>query len=67
MQTILKVDGMACSHCENTIKKALFSLSGVTNVEINLSEKTVKVEYDNIEIETIKNEIEEQGYDVISK
>ncbi|MFA7637466.1 MAG: copper chaperone CopZ [Monoglobales bacterium] len=64
---VLNVEGMSCSHCENSVKNAVSALNGVKSVVVNLGEKTVTVEYDSaaVTLETIKNEIEDQGYDVI--
>lgn len=64
---ILNVDGMSCSHCENAIKKAVGALDGVNSVTVNLKKKTVTVEYESqkVTVDSIKNEITEQGYDVI--
>lgn len=65
--TIIKVDGMSCSHCENAVKNAVSSLEGVAEVSVSLDEKTVSVKFDNtkVSLDQIKNEIEEQGYDVV--
>lgn len=66
MQTTLKVEGMACSHCENAVKKTVSAISGVTDVAVDLAGKTVTVTHDeNVTADIIKNEIEEQGYDII--
>jgi len=53
---------MSCNHCVNSIKKAVGGLEGVSNVDVDLKEKKVTVEYDSskLEIETIKNAIEDQ-------
>ena len=66
-KTVLKVEGMSCSHCENAVKKAAGSLDGVNSVTVDLKGKTVTVEYDSskVSLEKIKSEIEDQGYDVI--
>jgi len=66
-KTILNVEGMSCSHCENAIKKAVGELQGVNSVLVDLKEKTVTVEYDSgkLSLDDIKNAIEDQGYDVI--
>ncbi|GAE90062.1 copper chaperone CopZ [Acetivibrio straminisolvens] len=63
----LTVEGMSCNHCVNSIKKAVGSLQGVDNVDVDLEAKKVTVEYDSskLNVETIKNTIEEQGYDVM--
>lgn len=65
-KTILNVDGMSCSHCENAVKKAVSEL-GVIKADVDLSAKTVTIEYDenSITLKNIKDAIEEQGYDVI--
>lgn len=66
-KTVLKVEGMSCSHCENAIKKAVGAVDGVSAVTVDLKGKTVTVEYENskVSLDKIKNEIEEQGYDVV--
>ena len=48
------------------IKNALTALKGVNSVDINLSNKTAKVEYNPeiISVETIQKEIEAQGYEI---
>jgi len=63
----LNVEGMSCSHCENAIMKAVGALGGVGSVMVDLEGKTVTVEYDaaKASLDSIKQEIEEQGYDVV--
>lgn len=60
----LKVEGMSCNHCVNSIEGALRNI-GVTG-KVDLKSGTVQVQYDenNVNLEKIKQEIEEQGYDV---
>ncbi len=64
---ILNVEGMSCAHCVNAITKAVGSLKGVENVSVNLEDKTVSVRFKegDITLDKIKEEIEEQGYDII--
>jgi copper ion binding protein len=63
---ILTVPEMSCSHCEDTIKKAVGKLNGVENVRVDLANKKVSIEYDDakVSLNTIKETIEDQGYDV---
>jgi copper chaperone len=63
----LNVDGRSCEHCVNAITKSLLSLDRIKEVKVNLINKTVFVKYDNtkISLDLIKNDIEEQGYDII--
>ena len=62
----LTVDGMSCSHCENSIKKAVGALDGVDSVKVDLKSKKVSVEYDpgKVSPDIIVETIEDQGYDV---
>ncbi|SDI58574.1 MULTISPECIES: copper ion binding protein [Paenibacillus] len=64
-QATLQVEGMSCNHCVNSIEKAIKELGA--EGKVNLSGKTVTVDYDEskLTIETIKEAIEEQGYEVV--
>jgi copper chaperone len=59
--------GMTCNHCKMSVTNALTELEGVQNVEVHLQEGTVNVEYDDtkVDVEKMKEVIEDQGYDVI--
>ena len=65
MQNVtIKVAGMSCNHCVNSVEGALKTL-GATG-KVDLATGTVAVEFDEskLTIEAIKDAIEEQGYDV---
>ncbi len=64
---IFVVEGMSCSHCENSVKNAVSALLGVENVVVDLKCKNVTVYFDDEKLaeEDIINAIEDQGYDVI--
>lgn len=66
-KTVIKVDGMACEHCVKAITNAVGALSGVSGVSVDLEGKAVTVDHDpdQAPVQTIKSEIEDQGYDVI--
>lgn len=66
-QTVLNVEGMSCSHCVNAVTKAVTALEGVSGVNVDLEEKKVTVDYeaDRVSLESIKDAIEEEGYDVV--
>lgn len=63
--TVLKVEGMSCGHCVNSIEKALTE-KGASG-KVDLASKKVSVEYDEskLSLDAIKEAIEEQGYDVV--
>ena len=61
----LKVEGMACSGCENRIKNAVKTISGVDEVEANHETGVVKVKVeDSVNIDNIKEKIDSIGFDV---
>lgn len=62
----LNVEGMMCSGCENRVKNALRNIEGVENVVADHTTQLVKVTLQaNINENTIKECIEELGFDVI--
>lgn len=60
-QTI-KVEGMTCNHCKANVESNLEKLNFITNAKVNLNEKSVTIEGDNIEIEKAIETIEALGY-----
>ncbi|MGE7625171.1 copper chaperone CopZ [Viridibacillus sp. NPDC096237] len=65
-QMTLGVKGMSCGHCVNAIEGNVGKLNGVDSVKVHLDTAKVDVALDPniISIQDIKNEIEDQGYDV---
>ena len=63
---VLKVEGMSCRHCVNSINKAIGELKGVDKVWVDLEKKTVSVDYnqDQVGLDRIREVIEDQGYEV---
>lgn len=63
-EIILKVSGMSCQHCKNTVEKALLGLKGVERVQVNLEEGKVAVAGSTSYPQLVKA-IEEAGYKVV--
>lgn len=63
----LNVEGMSCSHCENAVKNAVGALDGVANVNVDLAEKTVIIEFDagKASPNSFRNAIVEEGFDIV--
>jgi copper chaperone len=61
----IKVEGMSCGHCEMKVKKAVESVEGVREVEVNLRDKQVAIEYEErkTSLEKIKAAVREAGYE----
>ena len=64
MKREIKIEGMSCAHCVKRVSDALQKVEGVTNVEVDLENKTALVESDNVSSDVLTNVIEELGYDV---
>lgn len=64
---ILDVEGMSCSHCENTVAGALHALPGVAKVQASAPLKKVEVEYDAAQVSPaqLKKAVADAGYDVM--
>lgn len=62
----LQVPEVHCDHCKNSIEGAVSKIEGVENVEVAIAEATVEVDFDesNVNLDSIKSAIEEQGYAV---
>lgn len=62
----LQVPEVHCDHCKTSLEGAIGALQGVENVEVTISDATLDVKFDDsaVELETIKQAIEDQGYAV---
>lgn len=65
MKKIMLVEGMSCGHCEKAVKNALSQVEGVKSVLVSLSDKRVEVEGENLVDATLKEAVEDAGYDVV--
>lgn len=69
MKTIeWNVEGMMCGHCENRVQTALGNVAGINACKASASDNKVTCTFDeNIVTEaTIKEAIEDAGYDVVA-
>jgi copper chaperone len=65
MQTVtLKVEGMSCGHCVNSVEGAVKKLGAAGKVDLNAGSVTVDFDESKITLNSIKEAIEDQGYDV---
>jgi copper chaperone len=66
MQTVtLKVEGMSCGHCVNSVEGAVGKLGASGKVDLNAGAVTVQFDEAKVSLAAIKEAIEEQGYDVV--
>lgn len=67
-EIIIKVNGMMCAGCENRIQNAVGLLAGVSKVVANHGDGIVKVMAgENVTIDSLKEVIEDLGFDVIEE
>ncbi|HLR15609.1 MAG TPA: copper chaperone CopZ [Bacillota bacterium] len=66
MEKTLHVQGMTCGHCKMAVEGALTKLAGVSKAEVDLDAGQVAISFDESQVneDTMKEAIEEQGYDV---
>lgn len=65
MKEVLKVEGMSCNHCVNSIETSVGGLTGVSAVKVDLGKNEVSVEYSNeATLAKVKETIEDQGFDL---
>lgn len=57
---ILKIEGMHCEGCSNTLKGVLKTIKGIRKNEVTLAENQAKIDFDEskISIEEIINQIQ---------
>lgn len=62
----LQVPEVHCDHCKTSLEGAVGGLGGVSSVEVSVPDRRLDVSYDeaSVDLDTIKQTIEEQGYGV---
>lgn len=64
MGQIIDIDGMFCEHCEETVKEALKSVNGVTDVAVDHETGTATIE-GSADNELLIAAVSDAGYDVV--
>ncbi len=60
----IKIEGMTCNHCVMNVKKAISSVEGVSDVEVNLSQGEAYVKGD-FDLSKVNTAITDVGYKVV--
>lgn len=61
------IEGMMCKHCQARVKEVLTNISGVSEVDVNLENKTATLKTDGSVTENdVRSVIENAGYEIIS-
>jgi copper chaperone len=67
MQTeIIKIEGMTCMGCVNSVKNVLEKIPGVDSAEVSLDQKQATIQYDDASANTaqFRKAIEDAGFEV---
>ena len=65
MEKIIKVNGMKCDKCAIRVANCLNSLENISNTNVDLNTKEVKIEYDNkIDLDLIEEKINDLGFNI---
>jgi len=64
---VLKIGGMSCNHCKMKLEKALRTLDGVDDVQVNLETGQATVKYDSSKLqgEGLRAVVGEAGYEIL--
>lgn len=67
LTTTIKIKGMTCMGCVNSIKTVLKNVTGVTQVEASLNPPQATVQYDqaSTNIDQLKEAITDAGFEVV--
>ena len=65
--TLVKVSGMDCNHCKNSVEVNLKKLPEIQTVEADLSTQTVRIEGENVKMDSVREIVESLGYKFIGK
>lgn len=62
----LNVSGMSCGHCVKAVEENVGKLNGVNSVKVDLETSKVEIAFESekLSLDTIKETIDDQGYEV---
>lgn len=65
MEVVFKVGGMQCQKCVDKIEKFVGEIEGVNLVDVDLKNESVRIVFENVNIEVLKEAILDSGFEVI--
>lgn len=65
MESTVKIKGMSCQHCVMSVTKTLNSLTGVSDVKVDLGKGEASFSHDSsLDINELRNRIEKAGFEI---
>lgn len=64
----IKIKGMTCTGCANSVKNVLEKIPGVDRADVSLEQKQVTIQYDaaTTDVNQFKNAIEDAGFEIVN-
>lgn len=64
---VLKIGGMTCNHCKMKVEKALRTMDGVENVQVDLNTGQATVSFNSAKLraEDLRTVVSEAGYEIL--
>ena len=66
---VVKIKGMTCTGCVNSVKNVLQKISGVSSADVSLEQAQATIQYDaaTTNANQFKDAIKEAGFEVINQ
>lgn len=66
---VLNVPSVSCNHCKMAIENAVGVMGGVGQVDVDVAEKTVTIDFDAdaVSLEAIEETVAGEGYEVAGR
>ena len=63
---VLNVPSVSCNHCKMAIEGAVSALDGIREVDVDVADKSVSVEFDtdSVSLDAIEAVVRDEGYEV---
>ena len=67
-ETTIRIQGMTCGGCVNSVTRALKHVAGVEDARVSLETKEARVDFDETKtsISQLKEAVAEAGYEVVA-
>lgn len=66
MELTFRVDGMTCNHCTTAVDEEVSAVPGVTEVDVDLATKLVRVRGERLDAPAVVAAVDEAGYEAVS-
>lgn len=63
-EATIKIEGMSCGHCVMRVKKAVETLTGISEADVSIGTARVKYDEARVKREDVEKVIEAAGYKV---